>query len=127
MGLTITKKLVEMLGGTIDVESVLGEGSTFSFALPVATSERMEASDNAPPSPRDHYRTMSTAPAPVLTARHACCVRGIRRVYVVESAPRRSETDQKLTKGCGIVPKACYNGRRCPNVFDCIRCPDALS
>ncbi|MDO8686639.1 MAG: GAF domain-containing protein [Candidatus Berkelbacteria bacterium] len=35
LGLWITKKIVEMMGGKIWVESVEGKGSTFSFSLPV--------------------------------------------------------------------------------------------
>ncbi|MCD4789141.1 MAG: response regulator [Bacteroidales bacterium] len=35
LGLTISKRLAEMLGGTIWVESVLHEGSTFFFNLPL--------------------------------------------------------------------------------------------
>jgi signal transduction histidine kinase len=35
LGLTITRGLVELHGGTIEVQSVLGEGSTFSFTLPL--------------------------------------------------------------------------------------------
>lgn len=35
LGLTIAKKLIELQGGEIAVESVPGEGSTFSFTLPV--------------------------------------------------------------------------------------------
>ncbi len=34
LGLTITKHLVELLGGQIGVESVVGKGSTFCFTLP---------------------------------------------------------------------------------------------
>lgn len=43
MGLAISKRLIEMMGGTIWVDSVAGEGSTFSFTLPVAKSERLLA------------------------------------------------------------------------------------
>ena len=36
IGLTITKKLIELHGGTIRVKSVEGEGSVFTFSLPVS-------------------------------------------------------------------------------------------
>ena len=34
LGLNITKQLIEMMGGTLKVESAYGKGSTFSFTLP---------------------------------------------------------------------------------------------
>ena len=35
LGLTISKMMVEQLGGTIDVESQTGVGSSFFFTLPL--------------------------------------------------------------------------------------------
>ena len=49
IGLNISKKLVELQGGWMEVQSKLGAGSTFSFTLPIYIKEELgetEASEN---------------------------------------------------------------------------------
>ena len=42
LGLSISKNLVDIMGGKINVSSVYGEGSTFSFELPLVESKTKE-------------------------------------------------------------------------------------
>ena len=44
LGLAIAKRIIEIHGGQIWVESSLGEGATFSFTLPVRAEPAREAS-----------------------------------------------------------------------------------
>lgn len=63
LGLAISRKLVEAMGGTIDVESVLGQGSTFRFEIPFKLSggpPRSRSVDEAKASLQAQATTAST-------------------------------------------------------------------
>jgi signal transduction histidine kinase len=45
LGLAISKRMIEMQGGMISVESMLGRGSTFRVVLPVQVEAMMEAAE----------------------------------------------------------------------------------
>ena len=58
LGLTISKKLTELLGGTIGLESESGKGSRFHVRLPLETDPRQPAQA----TPHDLLQIMQTAP-----------------------------------------------------------------
>ena len=53
MGLTISKRIVSLLGGDIRVSSTLGQGSTFTVTVPAQVCEAPEQFDKDPASSED--------------------------------------------------------------------------
>jgi signal transduction histidine kinase/DNA-binding NarL/FixJ family response regulator len=56
LGLTITRKLVQMMGGSIEVSSVPGEGSVFRILLPAGVDSLNQAQEIIPPSSQERHQ-----------------------------------------------------------------------
>jgi len=89
LGLTISSKLVELMGGRLELQSALGQGSTFSFTLPFELAE---------PS------RQPTAPAPTVHD-----TRGLR-VLVAEDNPVNQRFVATLLTKWGHVVEAVGDG-----------------
>jgi CheY-like chemotaxis protein/HPt (histidine-containing phosphotransfer) domain-containing protein len=101
LGLAISKKITECMGGSIGVQSVIGQGSTFWFAVPVTEAS---ADDAARSSVHAHANEVATALSSI-----AALGRPLRLLVAEDNATNQLVVKSVLAK-FGIVPDFAGNG-----------------
>ncbi len=104
LGLSIAKKLVEMMGGTIKVESALGSGTAFSVALD------FELVDNS-----DVTNTIKAGSERLASIKAALSG---KRILLVEDHPLNAEIAKKLLEKAGCRVTWEQDGRKGVDKFN---------
>lgn len=97
LGMTITKKLVDHMGGTIEIESELGLGSVFTVVLPLEIAS----------PPENHEREKEERQAE-LSGKHA---------LVVEDNELNQEIAQYMLEGKGLEVTLASDGKEAVDLF----------
>ena len=100
LGLAITRQLVELMGGTIGVDSTPGQGSTFSFTVALAPSDRVLVACG-------RMNTQSPASPP-----NSATLRQGIHVLLVEDNPVNQQVTLCMLENSGYRIDVVENGRQ---------------
>ena len=100
IGMGITKKLVELMDGTIEVKSKPGEGSTFIVTVPC----RKASKEDSPVNKNSNLRNER-------------CLSGVR-VLLVEDNEINTEIATELLKEEGCIVETANNGAACIDMIE---------
>ncbi|KUE80310.1 hybrid sensor histidine kinase/response regulator [Aeromonas schubertii] len=98
LGLTITRQLVQLMGGSLEVTSERDVGSTFSFTLPLARAGASPATPDARPM---EHQLLRHQPAPLPDYEAAPLPEDAPCLLVVDDEPINLHILQHLLAPCG--------------------------
>jgi CheY-like chemotaxis protein/anti-sigma regulatory factor (Ser/Thr protein kinase) len=112
LGLAITKRIVDMMEGSIDVESKVGEGSKFTIRIPMRIQENPEVVEQV---------------RFVHSERESVSFEGFK-VLVVEDNELNLEISRDVLESAGVIVEAAADGSiaveclkvKGPDYYDCI-------
>jgi signal transduction histidine kinase/CheY-like chemotaxis protein len=103
LGLTITRQFVQLMGGSISLESTPGKGSLFRVALPLSEATADDIAQPAPEAPGEVVGLDSGQPQ--------------SRILIVEDQPDNQALLLQLIQSVGLQAKVAGNGERAVELF----------
>ncbi|WP_299536010.1 tetratricopeptide repeat protein [Ulvibacterium sp.] len=119
LGLSVSRQLVELHGGTISVSSEIGKGSTFSFTLPLSKKKRSDVLLNNSSAqeiiPQLKAEPDQNSPTPLLKEP---LLKGTARVLIVDDEPvnRRVLENHLTISGYEVIEAT--NGQEALNLLE---------
>ncbi len=110
LGLAISKQLVEIMGGDMGVESVLGQGSTFWFTVPLAPQSN-QADLLSPPDLSPLGLSPLQTTAALVAPLDAPSAPDAFRLLLVEDNPVNQKLASRLLKKFGYIVDIAGNGK----------------
>lgn len=98
LGMAIVKSLVDKMGGTIDIDSTEGEGSTFVVTIPFEIAQAPEMGN-------------------VVTAENEASIQNLR-ILLVEDNELNMEIAQYLLEDAGAVVTKAFDGKQAVEIFE---------
>lgn len=112
LGLAITRQLVELMGGSIHVESTFGIGSTFRLQIPVSMQDLRAASANGAPAASGR----AAIAAPAVDATTAETFAG-NRVLLAEDGEVNAMVLKKILQRLGFEVQRVRDGQEAVDAF----------
>ncbi len=109
LGLAITKQYIELMNGTISVQSIEGNGSTFSFEIPLSMCDNKY----------NHTKNTKVNISGYQTVEHD------KRILIAEDQDINRKLIEEILKKTGFKVRSVCNGQEVMNLID-IWTPDVI-